>query len=73
MLQVPAETKVRAPPLVMVQTPVVVELKVGARPELAVALRVGVLPKIWAPGLAKLMVWAAGFTVKLWVTWLAAL
>ncbi len=52
-------TKVSAPPLVMVQTPVVVELKLTARLDVAVALNVGVVPKLWAPGLAKVMVWLA--------------
>ena len=44
MVQVPPETKLSRPPEVMVQTPVVLELNVGAKPEVAVALSVGVLP-----------------------------
>ena len=59
MVQVPVVTKVKAPPLVMVQTPVVLEVKAGVKPELAVALKVGVVPKLFEPGLAKLMVWLA--------------
>ncbi|MEL4438979.1 hypothetical protein AAEH88_07065, partial [Shewanella algae] len=48
----------------MVHTPVVVELNTGVSPELAVAARVGVVPKLCAPGLLKLMVWfALGVTV----------
>jgi hypothetical protein len=56
MVQVPAVTKVKAPPLVMVHTPVVLEVKLTVRPELAVAVRVGLVPKFCAPGLAKVMV-----------------
>ena len=59
MVQVPVLTKARVPSLVMVHTPVVLEVKVGASPEVAVALRVGVVPKFSAPGLAKDIVWLA--------------
>jgi hypothetical protein len=52
-------TKLKAPPLVTVHTPVVVEVKVGVRLELAVALSVGVAPKLWLPGFAKVIVCAA--------------
>ena len=38
-------TKARSPPLVMVQTPVVEELKVGTKLEVALADNVGVVPK----------------------------
>ena len=63
MVQLPVATKVKAPPLVIVQTPVVEEVKVTASLELAVAVRVGVVPKFCAPGSAKVMVWlAAGVT-----------
>jgi hypothetical protein len=44
---------------VTVHTPVVVEVKVGVKLELAVALSVGVAPKLCAPGLAKVIVCAA--------------
>jgi hypothetical protein len=44
---------------VIVHTPVVDELKVGVKLELALAVRVGVVPKLWLPGLAKVMVCAA--------------
>ncbi len=48
----------------MVQTPVLLELNTGVSPELAVAVRVGVVPKLCAPGLLKLMLWfALGVTV----------
>jgi hypothetical protein len=40
----------------MVQTPVVVELKVGVKPESALAVKVGDEPKLWAPGFVKVMV-----------------
>ena len=56
IVQLPAVTKVKAPPVVMVHTPVVDELKVGVKPESAVALKVGVVPKVCAPRLAKLMI-----------------
>ena len=59
MEQLPAVTKLRTPPLVIVQTPVVDELKVTVKPESDVAVNVGVVPKFCAPGLAKVMVWAA--------------
>ncbi len=59
MVQVPAVTKVKAPPEVIVQTPVVDEVKLTVKPEVAVALSVGVVPKFCAPGLAKVMVWLA--------------
>src|SRR5512143_2365183 len=45
MVQVPLDTKVSTPPAVMLQTAVVLEVKLTARPELAVAPNVGVVPK----------------------------
>jgi hypothetical protein len=59
MVQLPVVTKLKAPPLVIVHTPVVDELKLGVKLELAVALSVGVVPKFCAPGLLKVMVCAA--------------
>jgi hypothetical protein len=59
MVQVPVVTKLKAPPEVIVQTPVVDEVKLGVKLELAVALSVGVVPKLCAPGLLKVMVCAA--------------
>ena len=55
----PLVKKVKLPPLVIVHTPVVVELKVGIKPESEVALNVGVVPKFCEPGLAKVMVCTA--------------
>jgi hypothetical protein len=49
--------KVIAPWAVMVQTPVVDDVKLTVSPESDVALRVGVVPKFWEPGLLKVMVW----------------
>lgn len=54
-MQVPAVTKVSTPPPVTVQTPVVLLVKATVRPELAVAVTVGAVPKSCAPGLAKVM------------------
>ena len=51
--------RVNAPPVVMVHTPVVLEVKVTVSPELAVAVSDGVVPKFCAPGLLKVMVWPA--------------
>ena len=59
MVQEPAVTKVKAPPLVIVHTPVVLELNVGVRLDDAVAVNVGVVPKFCAPGVLKVMVCGA--------------
>ena len=57
MVQVPAATNVAvAPPTV--QTLAVVEAKLTARPELAVALSASGVPTVCAPGLAKVMLCA---------------
>lgn len=53
----PAVIKLNVPPLVVVQTPLVDELNVGTRPDVAVAVSVGDVPNVCAPGLAKLIVW----------------
>jgi hypothetical protein len=45
-----------------VQMPVVVEVKVTAKPELAVAESVSGLPTVCAPGLAKVIVCVASVT-----------
>ncbi len=51
-------TKVNVPPLVIVQTPGVDEVKVGVKPVASVvAISVGVVPKFRGPGLAKVTVW----------------
>ena len=65
MVQVPAVTKVSAPPVVMVQTPGVELVKDTVYPPPADedAVSVGAVPKFCAPGLAKGMVWGeAGVT-----------
>ena len=49
----------------MVQTPGVEELKVGAKLEVAVADNVGVVPKLFVPGFAKVIVWVAWLITKL--------
>ena len=48
--------KVKAPLVVMVQTPVVAEVKLTVSGELADAVSVGVVPKLCAAGCAKVMV-----------------
>lgn len=58
MVQVPAVRKLSAPPDVMAHTPGVAELKATGKAELAVAVRVPVVPKLRGPGLLKLMVCA---------------
>ncbi len=65
MVQVPAVTKVSAPPPVIVHTPVVDELKVGVRPESEIAVSVGMVPKFCAPGLLKVMVCGAAGVIAL--------
>ena len=57
MVQVPAVRRVSTPLLVMVHTEGVVEVKATVRPELAVAVNVGLVPKVCAPGSAKVIVW----------------
>jgi hypothetical protein len=59
IVQVPAVTKAKAPPLVIVQTPVVEDVNVGVKLESEVALSVGVVPKFCAPGLEKVIVCGA--------------
>ena len=64
MVQVPTVTKLNKPPLVMVQTLGVDEVKVGAKPQSDVAVKVGEVPKFCDPGLVKVMDWlAAGVTL----------
>jgi hypothetical protein len=56
-----------------VQTVEVVEAKLTANPELAVALTAnGAAPNTWLDKLPKLIVWLLGVTVKLWLTGVAA-
>ena len=56
MVQVPAIINVSAPPLVIVQTPVVEDVNDTANDEVEVAVKVGVVPKFCAPGFAKVIV-----------------
>ena len=64
MVQVPALINVSAPPLVIVQTPVVEDVNDTANDEVEVAVKVGVVPKFCAPGFAKVIVCdALGVTV----------
>jgi hypothetical protein len=60
---VPGLTKVKTPTEVIVQTLVVAEAKVGAKPELAVAVNVRLAPKLCAPGLLKLIACARRSTI----------
>jgi hypothetical protein len=59
--------------LLTVQIDGVVEVKVTARPEVAVALTVPVPPTVTAGAAPKVIVWLAGLTVMFCVTWVAAL
>ena len=56
MVQVPALINVSAPPLVIVQTPVVEDVNDTANDEVEVAVKVGVVPKFCEPGLENVMV-----------------
>ena len=56
-MAVPAVMKVNTPPLVIVATPGVDDVKVTDRPDVLVALSVGEVPKFWAPGWLKVIVW----------------
>jgi hypothetical protein len=59
IVQFPAVTKGKAPPDVIVHTPVVEEVKVTAALDVAVAVNVGLVPKACVPGSAKVIVWLA--------------
>ena len=56
MVHVPPVTNVRTPPDVVVHTPVVDEENVTVSPDEAVAVSVGLVPKLCEPGLLKVMV-----------------
>ena len=72
MVQVPMATSVTVEPET-VQTLDVVEAKLTERPDDAVALTVkGVVPRFLADNAAKVMVWLAAVTRKLWLTGAAA-
>lgn len=59
IVQVPAVTKVSAPLLVIVHTPVVADENVTVSVDVAVAVNTGVVPKFCAPGLLNVMVFDA--------------
>ena len=59
IVQVPADTNVSVPPDVIVQTPVVEDVKETVKLDVLLALSVGVVPKFCAPGGAKVMVCGA--------------
>ena len=59
MVQVPTSAKVNTPLLVIVHTPVVLEVKLTLRPESELADSVGEVPKLWVPGSLNVMVWLA--------------
>jgi hypothetical protein len=64
-VQVPAATRLAVVPET-VQTLVVVEAKLTANPEVAVAFSPSVVPRLWVPIAPKLIVWdfrATGVTV----------
>ena len=71
MVQVPAIRKNAVVPET-VHTLGVVERNVTARPLVEVAESVSGVATVWVPGLAKVMVWALPFTVKLCGTMAAA-
>jgi hypothetical protein len=55
MVQVPTVTKVSLPAEVTVHTGVVADVKLTGRPELAVAVSCGAVPKVCVPGLLKVI------------------
>ena len=55
MLQLPPITVVKVPLDVIVHTPVVDDVKLTPRPEVALALKVGLVPKLWLLGLLKVI------------------
>ncbi len=55
----PAVTKVKTPPDVIVHTPVVEEVNVVVRPDVTLAVSVGLVPKFCAPGLENVIVCVA--------------
>jgi hypothetical protein len=56
-VHVPAVTNVSTPPLVIVQTPVVDDVNDTVKLESDVAVNVGVVPKLFTPGFAKVIDW----------------
>jgi hypothetical protein len=71
-VQIPTATKVTVDPET-VHTAVVWELKLTARPELAVAVTAnGADPNATLDSVPKVIVWAPFVTLKLWLTGVAA-
>jgi hypothetical protein len=56
MVHVPTVTNASTPPVVIVQTPEVDDVKATVRLESEVALNVGVVPKLFVPGSANVIV-----------------
>jgi hypothetical protein len=71
IVHVPAVIKVAVVP-VTVQTLVVCEANVTARPELAVAVKVKGVPTVCMAGVLNVIVCGSAFTAKLWGTGVAA-
>lgn len=68
----PADTSVSVLPLTL-HTAGVLDTKVTGRLELELNTSAGGgVPSVWLPGELKLMVWAAGATLKVWLTGVAA-
>jgi hypothetical protein len=71
-VQAPTATSVTVVPETL-HTGLVCELKLTAKPELAVALTMnGAAPNGWFGGAPKAMVWLTGVTWKVWLTAVAA-
>ena len=58
-MQVPSVTNANTPPLVIVHTPEVDDVNATVKAELDVAVSVGVVPKLFVPGSANVIVWAS--------------
>ena len=54
-MQVPSVTNASTPPLVIVHTPEVDDVNATVKAELDVAVSVGVVPKLFVPGSAKVI------------------
>ena len=65
MVHVPTVTKASSPPVVIVQTPEVDDVKPTVRLESEVAVNVGVAPKLFTPGSANVIVCALKGVVEL--------
>jgi uncharacterized membrane protein len=59
IVHVPADPNTHSPPLVVVQTPDVDDVNATVNAEVDVAESVGVVPKFFDPGFAKVIVWAS--------------